>query len=464
MRRTKRILLLSPRILIPANCPPLGLMYIQSYMKSQGYADVKLCDFRSTSDKKAERIIREYRPDIVGISCLTSYRMNSLRLAEIVKKVNPKTTVVLGGIHATLMYEQILENFPAVDFAVLGEGEIAFYELTRAIEEGHDISKVAKIAYRGARNEIVVNSPGELIKNLDEIPFPCYDDIAVNDYPGDLTFSGNIVSSRGCTFSCQFCSTSRFWGRRWRARSPANVVDEIKWLMETQGAKGFFFWDDIFTIDKKRVIEICKEMIDRRLGIRWGMETRADCVSKEMFEWMKKAGCEKVMIGVESGSETILRNIDKGTSVSKVKRTLSWLKELDMKVHLLLMVGNPGETWKTIEESKQLVHETKPDDMTISILYIHPGTPIYEIAKSKGKIDDNYWLTDKLQPVFDVELKNSELVAMRTSVVISFLKGKGSVGFAKYVVGQIVRNLRVPKRIYEHLSLKTIYKLLVAKR
>ncbi len=462
MRRTKRILLLSPRISFPAKSPPMGLMYLQSYMKSKGYVDVKLCDLRSTSDKKAERIIREYKPDIVGISCLTSYRMNSIRLAEIAKKVNPKTTVVLGGIHATLMYKQILENFPAVDFTVLGEGEITFYELTEAIEDGLDISKVAKVAYRDEKNEIVVNLAREMIKNLDEIPFPCYDDIAVKDYSGD-SYPGSIISSRGCTFNCQFCSTTRFWGRKWRARSAGNVVDEIEWLVNNKGIKRFFFWDDIFTLNKKRVIEICKEMINRKLDIQWCMDTRADCVSKEMLEWMKKAGCDKVEIGVESGSDTILKNIDKGTSVGEIKKTLSWLKELDLKVHLLLMVGNPGETWDTIKESKQLIREIRPDVMTISILYIHPGTPIYDIARAKGKIDDNYWLTDKLQPVFDVELKESELVAMRTSMVIYYLKQKGLVEFAKYVIVQVILNLRLPKRIFEHLNPKTLYRLLTAK-
>lgn len=460
MRKTKRILLLSPRISTPANYPPLGLMYIQSYLKSKGYTNVKLHDFRGTGDRKAERIIREYGPDIVGISCLTSYRMNSIRLAEITKKVNPKTTVVLGGIHATLMYKQILENFPAVDILVLGEGEITFYELTKTIEENSDISKVASIAYRDSRNEIVVNSSREMIRNLDDIPFPCYDDVTAEDYPGHETYQGNIVSSRGCTFSCQFCSTSRFWGRRWRARSAKNVVDEIEWLIENQGIKGFFFWDDIFSIDKKRVIEICKEIINRKLGIQWGMETRADCVSKEMFEWIKKAGCEKVKIGVESGSDTILRNINKGVSIDENRKALSWAKEVGFKVNLLLMVGNPGETWGTIDESKRLIHETEPDNITISILYIYPGTPIYEIAKSKGKIADNYWLTNKLQPVFDVELKESELIAMRTSIVIYFLKQKGLVEFVKYVISQIIFNLRRPIRIYEHLTPKTLYKLL----
>jgi len=393
-----KTLLLSPQINVSyANIPPLGLGYIQSQLENNGH-NTKTIDMFDYSSKKAEKKIRKENPDIVGISCFTYYRANSLKLAKICKKVNPGIKVILGGAHADFMYNQILSHFPEVDYIVTGEGEITTLQLVRAIEHNQSLKNIKGIVFR-SNGEIIRTANRDPIQNLDEIPFPCYRDFELERYSSLPTASQHgmqklkhtsIITSRGCPFNCQFCSTSKFWGRFWRPRTPKNVVDEIERLNSEYNIQFLDFADDTFTLDQKRVIEICKEIIKRKLGIYWYAGTRADCVSRELFKWMKQAGCIQIDVGVESGSPKILETINKRITVKQVISAFKMADEIELDTNCLFMVGNPGETKKTIEETIKLLDIINPKVITVGLTRIFPATPLYDIAKEKGMVNDDY--------------------------------------------------------------------------
>jgi len=213
----------------------------------------------------------------------------------------------------------------------------------------------------------------------------------------------SIITSRGCPYNCQFCSTTLFWGKRWRFRSPKNIVDEIEYYYSNFGFKYFNFADDAFTIIPKRAIEICKEIINRNLEIYFDCTTRADTITDELVKWLKRAGCLFVALGVESGSKKILKTINKKISLSSVINAFKILKKNDLSAYPLLMVGNPGETDETIHKTILLMKIIKPYRVSISKTTIFPGTELYNLARKQNFIDDSYWLTPKPPPLYTYE-------------------------------------------------------------
>lgn len=448
-----KILLLSPKLNVRKSLgPSMGLAYIQAYLKSHGYINTKLIDMAEYSFKKSEKVIKKENPDVVGISCLTANRIKSIKLAEIAKRVNPNIKTILGGPHVDFFYEQILTNYPFIDYIVFGEGEITAFELINAINRDKPLSTVKGVAFR--ENGKIIKTERRLpVQNLDELPFPCYEDIDLDKYLGIKPFEkgkrrANIVSSRGCNYGCKYCSTTRFWGR-WRARSAKNVVDEMEWLHKEYSIKYFFFVDDIFSVDEQRVIDICKEIIKRNLNITWWFETRPDNVSKDMLQWAKKSGCIMVEFGVESGSQKILDNLNKRVTIEQVINAFKWAKEVGLKTEIMLIVGSPGEDINTINETKNLLDIVRPDILVCSVLYIFPATPLYKLAKKQGIIDDSYWLEDKLSPPYTGEYTVGNLTSMHLDIIKYFYKSKGKIGFFKLGLEQLLYN---PKGIIKRIG------------
>lgn len=433
-----RILLISPIIDQPEPDPPIGLCYLQAYLDKMGFTETKIL-YAYKSYEKMEEKIREFKPDIVGISCFTEFRRSSFRLSKLVKEIDKNIKVVLGGPHATYMWKQIMDNLISVDFIVIGEGEITFYELLNTLDKNLELKNVKGIVFRENGN-VVKNEPRPYITNLDELPFPSYRDIDFEKYKMakppeyfEKKKKAPVVSSRGCVNDCNFCSTTQFWSRRWRSRSAKNVVDEIEWLVNDYDISFFTFFDDIFTVNKERVIEICKEIINRNLKISWYAETRVDSISKEMLEWMKKAGCFMLQFGVESGSERILKAMNKRITREQIINAFQMSKEVGLQREVLLMVGYPSETKETLNESKELIDIISPDMVVVSITKVLPSTKLYEFAKEEGFINDDYWLTEKTAPEYTVDYTMQELLSMRLDVMRHFYKSKGTFAFYKYL-------------------------------
>ena len=427
---------------------------MQAVLDQAGY-ESKILDLYDNYDE-ARKVIKEYNPDVIGIACFTTYRMSSYKLAKIAKEVKPTVKVIMGGPHATFLWGQIIKNIPEVDIITMGESEHTFLEVVQHLDYklGYSpLSEIDGIVYR-FDNNFYMTKPRKPIENLDILPFPSYRDIDLKKYaiPCPPTFDSSeikpsVSSSRGCFFNCTFCSTKVFWGN-WRARSPKNVVDEIEWLYK-KGIKYFNFSDDIFTTDQNRVIEICKEMIKRDIKMNWYCETRVNNISFEMLKWMKQAGCYLIQFGVESGSDYMLKNINKMITTDQIKVAFKMAKDAGLQTEILLMVGNQGETWESIYETERLLDELNPDIVIISITHIFPATKLYELAKEKGIINDGFWLKDTptIEYIGDHYVKT--LMKMRLHIIKHYYKNKGRFAFYRYVIGQIRKN---PKILWENIK------------
>lgn len=439
-REKFKIVLLSPPTDIrKMPNPPIGLCYIKSYLLKNGFLNTKVIDMNLSSYHDVKRVLLEEKPDILGITSVSESRCSALKAAEMAKLLDDKVKVVLGGPHVTNMYSQILKHYGFIDVICLGEGEITFFELAEAILDNSGLLKVKGIAYRD-RGEIVAASPREFINDLDSLPFPNYDDLNIELYrnydkivnPGK-EIQGSIVSSRSCPYSCFFCSARKFWGNKWRTRSPRNIVDEIEYFYKKYDTKCFNFTDDNFMVDNNRVIDICHEILERNLKISWFSHTRVDNVSVQALKAMKEAGCEVLAFGVDSGSEKVLKAMDKRITISQVMSAFNMVKEAGLGSQLNIIVGHAGEDINTLKETKELISRVKPDMLCVSVIKIYPGTPLYELAKKEGVCDDNFWLTQKPCPYYTKTFTLSELVTIQRSLYWHFYKMGGLKGIFDFM-------------------------------
>ncbi len=386
---------------------PMGLAYLHSYLESVGNSVITLALNHKTPEecfKIVHKNIHDFSPEIIGIQVLTATRVSVYSLIEQIHERYPKIKIILGGIHTTVMYKQLIEKFPFV-IAVLGEGELTIDELSRELfKKKPNLKKIDGIAFFD-NGEAIRTRPRELIKNLDELPFPKHEPF-LND---PKRTSACLLTSRGCPFACTFCCLNPESKRIVRFRSPQNVVDEMEYLIKKfPHIKEIFIHDDSFFIHNKRVIEICKEIIQRKIKIDFVCSGRMRPISKEMVFYLEKAGFKRVLLGLESGAEEILKSCGKGILPEDAIKTFKLFKNTSISPKVFLIVGLPGENIKTVWETIRLVKKLQkikymlaPDDF--GLLTIYPGTVVYEIAKKKGFIDETYWLSDKETPIYTAE-------------------------------------------------------------
>ena len=383
------------------NMPPLGISWLASYLRENGYKDVSIIDSmagRYTNEEIIE-LLKQKKPDIIGISFGTQIRFSAFDLARLIKQNFPKVTLVVGGPHPTLTPQDTLENINEIDIVVRGEGEISFLNLVRTLESGGDLARVKGISFRNQKGDIIHNPPELPIQDLDKLPLPARDLLPMDKYEKTTVLSKkratNIMSSRGCPYYCAYCSTSEQWGHKIRHRSPINVVDEIEFLLKTYPfLEGIRFFDDVFTMDKNRVIAICDEITKRKLNFVWECEARANTVDEEVIRAMKRAGCEYIDLGIESGSDRILKNIKKGITVEQAVTAAKIIKKAGIGLKVFIMHGLPGETYedikKTIFLSRYLYYKVRVDGATQGITVIYPGTELERIAKEAGTLPKDF--------------------------------------------------------------------------
>jgi anaerobic magnesium-protoporphyrin IX monomethyl ester cyclase len=383
--------------------PPLGLAWIAAVLRENGYRDVQIIDsvINSYSDEKIIEILQEQRPDIIGVSFGTQNRLQTFQLMKKIKSVFPETPLVAGGPHPTLTADDMMRHIKVVDVIVRGEGEYTFLDLVKTIESKGDLSSVKGISYR-AKKEIIHNPPREPIADLDSLPFPARDLLPMDKYKQTIPLTDisctSMLTARGCPYSCVYCSTAEQWGHRIRHRSADNIIAEIEELVNKYGFEGVGFFDDVFTMDKRRVIEFCQKLIDKKLDIKWWCEARANTIDKEMVSWMKKAGCEHISMAIESGSERILKNIKKVITLEQAENAVKVIKEAGIKLKIFFMHGLPGEEYadikKTVFLSRYLQRKYKVDEATQGVTVIYPRTELERQAKEMGILPKNFsWST-----------------------------------------------------------------------
>jgi len=361
---------------------PIGLYSVAAVLKDEGH-DVEILNWHEihkTPARIKETLIRK-KPDVIGFSILHGNRWGGIELARVAKEVDPGVTVVFGGIGATFLWEHFLRHFPEIDFVILGEGEYPFLHLLRALKKAGepDLERIPGIAFR-KQGEFVSTGRAQSIQDLDELPIPA-------KY---FTYQ-HVSSSRGCAWKCTFCGSPRFWGKGIRFRSPRHFVEELEMLFR-KGVTFFYVSDDAFTIDKERVIEICRRILERKLGITWYAISRVNCVDEEMLVWMRKAGCIQISYGIESGSETIRKRLKKQISRDQIKRAFDLTTRCGILSRAYFIYGSPGETWETVQETIDLTMEIKPLSAIFYILDIFPGTELYADLKKHSGITDDIWL------------------------------------------------------------------------
>jgi len=421
---------------------PLGLGYLAAVLEKNQYdVDVIDCQVLDISHEEVKSELSKRKPDIVGMTSTTLTYKSALRIAKIAKEINPKCLTLLGGVHVTFWDDKALQECPYLDVVVRKEGENTIIEFVERLEKGRDFHDVLGITYRKGE-EIIRNPDRPYIEDLDSLPFPAH-----HLWPIDrLRKYGKVVfplmTSRGCIFWCEFCSAVRMFGRRFRMRSPKNVVDELEFLHKKYGADNFTFYDDAFTVDQSRVEEICREIHDRNLRITWDCGTRVDMVTKDLLQKMKEAGCIAVWLGVESGSQRIMNAMGKGFTIEKTKKAFKLAKEVGLMTIASVVFGFPGETRESAWETIKLVKEINPDDIGYYIATPYPGTPMADYVKKMGWVKvtdfDKY---DTATPIFELptlsmqELREIREQAfhrfyLRPSYVLRMFSKGGMYGFS----------------------------------
>ncbi|GFO61857.1 B12-binding domain-containing radical SAM protein [Geomonas silvestris] len=364
---------------------PVGLLSLDAVLRRAGH-QVTLANFSGYPWKEVRRILKEQRPEVLGISQFTHNRAESLELARVAKGLNPRCLVLLGGPHATHAGAGQLAQHPEVDVVVLGEGEETLSELLQALAAGRDLAQVAGLLYRSA-GEVLGTPARAPIADLDALPLPAAAEscgIGV-DYRRQLEF---IITSRGCPASCLFCSSPLFWGRGVRFRAPASVVEELRLLRERFGLVYFSLRDDTFTADRARVLEICRLLEEAQLGMLWNCQSRVTAVDQEMLAAMKRAGCECIQFGVESGSPAMLKALGKRITPDAVEQAAAAVRNVGLNLSIYLITGIPGETEQDLKETQRLIERIRPQDGQVSPLVYYPGTQLFSQAVRKGAVSE----------------------------------------------------------------------------
>jgi anaerobic magnesium-protoporphyrin IX monomethyl ester cyclase len=363
---------------------PFWLAQCGALLKGKGY-QVHYVDSIAEGlgiDGTAQRF-EELRPEMVVVATSTPTIHTDLLMARLAKERIGAFTVMVDT-HVTVFHQELVSE-PFVDAAVRGEFEVAVPEIADVLNRGGDLSRVPGVTWK-RDSAVTVNADRPLIKDLDELPWPDRDLVPAEQYIVGLRTQDPcfmVMASRGCPFRCTFCLwVPVMFNNKVRFRDVEKVVDEIVELQRRYRAREVFFHDDTVNITVRRVEEICHAILRRGVKIGWIANFRADQTTPELFRLMKRAGCTKILLGVESGSQRLLdETIDKEITLQEVEDTIRWAKQAGIRVHCTYSLGAPGETRQTLKETLDFIKKTEPDDIQVSLMTPIPGTPFYEKVK-----------------------------------------------------------------------------------
>jgi radical SAM superfamily enzyme YgiQ (UPF0313 family) len=372
---------------------PLGIGYIAAVLEREGYK-VKVLDMliMKMSDAGMPGVIEDFKPDAVGFTAVTPVVKSAFRAAKLIKEKYPDIITFIGGPHATAMPDECLDN--GMDFVVSGEGEETTIDLLRNTGSPENVSG---ILYK-KNGEIIRTQERPFIQDLDAIPFPArhlFPPLSMykgQEALGSMNPVGTILTSRGCPYACKFCFKAVF-GTRFRQRSAESVLEEWKLLVDRYGVKEIAIVDDSFTTDIARVHKICDELIRSKSKTRWSCPNgiRVDLGGYEMLKKMKDAGCYRVALGIESGSQRIIDSIGKKIRLEQIEETVRNCRRAGIKTMGFYMLGNLEETEETMEETIKFAKRLNTDYAQFLIAIPYPGTFIYNEIKKNGKLYINDW-------------------------------------------------------------------------
>lgn len=369
--------------------PPYSLLQIASLLRGRQH-EVELIDangedisyptFESLISKKDyDAIIFRFTP--------TTFDWD-MKVTTISKKYSDAYTI---GICWTLnsFTKDVMNEAENLDIYLRHEYESVTTELIDTLSISTDLSNVNGIAYRN-NGEMKITGDAQPIKNYDDIHTPAYDLLKSFDYYYENTRHGQpftiMYTSKGCPYSCIYCTVAN---TKWKARSAESVIEELRYLKQNYNIKTVTFFDETFTINKKRVEDICQKMIDEKMGIKWYCNSRIDLLDKQLVEKMKSAGCRAICMGIETGSQKIIGEVNKKVSVEKAADIIKMVKSTGIKAYCSFVIGLPGENWDTVNETIEFVKNTLPTGAQFNVAAPYPGTKLYDIAIEKGWISKN---------------------------------------------------------------------------
>ena len=352
---------------------PYGLLSLAAQALRSGMA-VAVFNLSNFPWPEIETLVGRLEADLFGLSCLTVNRRGTALLAGLIRQAHPAAHIVVGGPHVTALPLETLAHVPAIDTVVIGEGEETFLEMLDRLRRQEPVAGLAGTAWRG---------PGGPQRGAARAPMADIDRLASPLSRFDLR---TLVTSRGCPMACTFCSSRLMWGRQVRYHSVDYVLDMLATAVKGHGRRTLAIKDDTFTAHRRRALAICRQIRRRRLDFIWSCDTRADYLDAELLRAMRLAGCTRISLGVESASETILKNIKKGITPAQVLERTREAQDLGLEVRYYMMVGNRGETAATFRQSLDFIERARPDQFVFSQLHLYPGTEEFDIFRRCGAV------------------------------------------------------------------------------
>jgi radical SAM superfamily enzyme YgiQ (UPF0313 family) len=454
-----RILLINPPHNSPGwrDVPPLGLAYLTSVLLRHNHK-VKILDMHIPMFEELQMVkhfVKAFEPELIGVTSKTYGFNKTLTVVRKVKQARPEVPIVIGGPHASIMRDKLLRDIPELSFVVYGEGEYTLLELCNSMDSNLDFDNILGLIWRKG-SAIITNPPRPLNNDLDALPFASesFDVFGFDKYYDSSR--ALILTSRGCPYSCIYCSVPEIWGRKFRPRSPKNVVDEIQFLYSRYKTRHFHFVDDNFSFDLIRAKRICDEILERNLPITWDLQNgiRADRVDPELLCKMKRAGCRSVFYGLESANQKILDGLQKALKVDTVKKAVKWSKDCGLKVGVFFVVGSPNETFDTVKQSVGLALALDVESV-FSILTPYPGTKLWDWVSTNAR-----WTQDPIEYLYSHGHVNQAGIPYETD---DFTK-KERMKSWKFIEKTVLKKQRqreyeaILKRIYPNFPSVTILK------
>lgn len=365
--------------------PHVGIAFLVAFLKKNSPStEIKIYDEQVESSQELIKTIKNFKPDLIGITCFTyNYRYFYDLISKIKKET--RTLLVLGGPHVSTLRSEVLKKTKA-DLAVKGEGEITLRELINELEKKKpNFKKIKGLIWR-QKKKIVENEDRELIRNLDSLPFPDYEAFDLEKYACLKEKTLPLITSRGCPYGCNYCSVRLSMGYLFRPRSSKNVISEIKFWYQ-KGFRKFEINDDCFTLDLKRAEQICDLIVKNKLKINYGLNNgiRVDRVTPRLLKKLKKSGCLFITYGCESGNERILKNTGKGITLEQVRKAVDWTNQAKIKNAVNFIIGHPGENYETAMDSIKFAKSLPTNYVNFYNLVPYPGTKLFHWVLENAK-------------------------------------------------------------------------------
>ena len=450
--------------------PPMGLALIAAVLEKEGYQVIVL-DANALGLRPEETPPFVADASVVGLTAMTPTIGAAISIARYLKQANPSSTLILGGPHATLLPDETLASTSEIDVIVRGEGEKTIIKLLEALEHQQALDSMPGISYR-KDGRVINNPPMSASVDMDSLPFLAYHLLPWQKYKphpphGRAHPFAAIITSRGCPYQCSYCSKPIF-GSKFRAQTPERVVEEIVYYKERFGIKEIAFYDDVFTLDKKRAYAIADKIMKEGVKIHWTCETRVNLVDKDLLYHIKKAGCYAIAYGIESASQDMLDMLNKDITLEQVEEAVRMTQEAGLQTIGYFMLGSPGESPETIDKTIQFAKRLKLDFAQFSTTTPFPGTRLYERYLDDKKADSIPWEdfiyagTDgQVTPVFEnSQLSRSDLnywvkrgykeFYLRPSYIWQRIRQINSIGDLKVDIqglSMLVESIKSQKRV-----------------